>query len=594
MTEVRDYQKQLVKLALDALARHKSPVIQLATGAGKTVIAADIIRNYERGGYRVWFVCHRREILEQTKGTLEAFGLDVGLVASGKKYDPAPLVHVCSIGALPHRASKIQPPRLIIWDECHHMASPSWSALHQMFPDAYHIGLSATPQRLDGLGLDDWFDEIIQGPAPRDLIDGGYLSSFRVFAPTIPDMRGVHERKGDYLRSDVAKAMDKPTLVGDVVEHYQRITPGKTALVFAVSIEASKNVVERFTAAGISALHVDADTPPDERLAAVEALRERRVQVLSNVELFTEGFDCPAIDALILLRPTKSMTLFRQMIGRGLRTADGKEPTVILDHAGAIHEHGMPDEPIEWRLSGPAMRGVPTGEARLRRCSECSGVHMWARECPECGHVYREDERSIEEVYGELREINPPLGEWETALDFSIRMKCPLEAVFAARRVRRMPVWPNGTIKIPDAIGWWTENYRMGKVRAKRYRNGVPEPGCEDVQEFAERTGLGKTGVKRKIKRGMPTNNQGYVIVDKAVEWLRLNPSGKSDSGIYARDGFSTLREFGALIGRSYDEVFVLVSRRGLPVIDKIYIHTETGLAWMETFNATRARKKAA
>jgi DNA repair protein RadD len=514
----RAYQADLTKQILAAIADKKNPLAQLATGAGKTVIAAQVIHAYVGYGFRVWFVCHRREILDQTRRTLSGHGIESGTVASRVKYDPKPLVHVCSVGALPHRLDKIEAPKLIIWDECHHMASPSWSALREKFPDAYHLGLTATPDRLDGLGLGDWFDVILCGPPTRDLIEGGHLSRFRIFAPIIPDMRGVKERKGDYLRADLARAMDKPSLVGDVVDHYQRITPGKTALLFAVSVEASRNVVDRFNVLGVPALHVDADTSPDDRHAAIEALRTGRVKVLSNVELFTEGFDCPAVDAVILLRPTRSLALYLQMVGRGLRPSPGKEPTIILDHSGLVHAHGMPDDPVDWSLGGELRREGPGG-SRLRRCPSCSAVHEWAAECVECGHVYAEAYRSIDEVYGELEEVR--------------RMPCP--------------------------------------------------PGYETQSAFSRRVGLRDATIFKFIRKGMPGSAQGYIEIDAALDWIEKKKTGNPNIGksiVCGPPGHETLAAFARRVGAGESTIFSM-RLRGLPH-DHVsgWINIKSGTKW--------------
>src|SRR5690606_6245781 len=210
------------------------------------------------------------------------------------------------------RLSDLPPPSLIVFDECHHIGAASWESIFDAFPEAKVLGLTATPWRLDGQGLGRWFSHMVSGPTVTDLIENGSLSPYRLFAPAIPDLSDVKTAAGDYQRGALAKAMDKPAIVGDAIGHYKRLCPGKRAVVFAAGVENSKHIVAQFLAAGIPAEHVDGSMGDVERDGAVDRFRRGETLILSNADLFGEGFDVPAIEAAILLRPTKSLSLYLQ------------------------------------------------------------------------------------------------------------------------------------------------------------------------------------------------------------------------------------------------------------------------------------------
>lgn len=401
MLVLRDYQADLAKRASVALLKSKSVVIQLETGAGKTHIAAKMVRAWVRQGKRVWYVAHRQEILEQGRKLFDEVGIPHG---------PGKRVEFRMIAAAIRGAKAGLAPDVIVIDECHHAAAKTWAAMLADSPKALRLGLTATPGRLDGKPLGEYFAEMVQGPSPKELRDAGHLAKYRYFAPVVPDLSKVKVRKQEYDRAELTEIMSSRSIVGDVVEHYKRHASGKRAVLFAVSVEASKDMAARFNKAGIPALHVDADTPEDDRADAIAALRRGSVKVLCNVELFTEGFDLPAIDCVILLRPTRSLALFRQMLGRGARPSRSK--LIILDHAACCRDHDFPDTDYQWTLDGkpPCRKSDLAGEPRerARRCPECTAAHPWGPICVECGYEYGPQDREVTEIGGYLREIKEP------------------------------------------------------------------------------------------------------------------------------------------------------------------------------------------
>ncbi len=408
MITLRPYQEQIIADARALLRDGKTSVaIQAPTGSGKTALASRMLHTASSKGHGAWFVCHRRELVTQSAITFAAAGVDHGIVAAGFDGDRKRPVQICSIQTLARRWKTLTRPRLIVWDECHHVAAASWGAIHKEFPDAVHIGLTATPERLDGTGLGEWFQEIIYGPPVRDLIDAGYLSDYRLFAPASVDTKGVHTSYGDFVKSELTKVVDKPRITGDAISHYRKYCDGKSALAFAVGIEHSLHIVEQFRAAGISAEHVDGDTPASERDAAMQRFKRRETLVLSNVDLFGEGVDCAGIECLIMLRPTQSLAMYLQQVGRALRPMAGKAFAVLLDHAGNVHRHGLPDDPREWSLEGTkSKRATDKDDVKVKQCPMCyATVAAHKSECRHCGHKFVTQAREIDVVAGELAEV---------------------------------------------------------------------------------------------------------------------------------------------------------------------------------------------
>lgn len=482
---LRQYQSAAAESALAAFGKHRGVVIQLPTGAGKTVVASHIASRWSSENKAVWFIGHRREIIDQARARVGDFA---SLATVGKASELA------AAGA----------PYAIIIDEAHHIPAPSWSALAQSYPDALLLGLSATPGRLDGKALDAWFGAIVSGPSTRELIEAGHLARYRYFAPVLPDLEKVKVREGDYDRKSVETMMMGRAIVGDVVKHYREHADGQTAILFAVSVKASRDMAERFNAAGIAAAHIDGETPDDERDAAIEALRAGSIKVLCNVEVFTEGFDSPNVGAVILLRPTRSLTLCRQMIGRGMRPSADGEPVVILDHAGLIGEHGAPDVEYVWSLDGkPARRKIEIegGErVRMRRCPECSACHEWAAACEDCGHEYAAGPRELTEISGRLEEVSGPLGCVTRRAFAEMLGRRPHSLVFSIQN--GMPVRPDGLIDVAAANRWLADRkVWRDKKQSERTKLLHLDPTFVEKRIAAVRRATASPGFREAVRR---------------------------------------------------------------------------------------------
>jgi DNA repair protein RadD len=404
---LRGYQQQAIDDLRNAYrAGAKAPLLCLPTGGGKTIIFSAIAQSAVGRGRQVLILVHRRELLHQASRKLTDIGLNHGLIAAGIPTSRQP-VQVASVQTLVRRLSRLDwQPSLIIIDEAHHASAGSWAAILDKWPEAFRLGVTATPCRLDGRGLGTAFDQLVLGPSVADLISAGFLSPARIYAPpVVADFTGLRRRAGDYAADQAATAMDRPTVTGDAIAHYQRLAPGQRAIAFCCSIDHANHVAASFNAAGIPAATLLGNTT--DRDAVVAAFDAGSVQILVTVDVVSEGFDIPAASCAILLRPTQSLGLYLQQVGRVLRPAPGKDHALVLDHVGNVHRHGFPDDHREWTLEEGARRATSTAAPSVRTCPECFAAFKPAPVCPCCGHEQPiAKPRIMRQVEGELQEMH--------------------------------------------------------------------------------------------------------------------------------------------------------------------------------------------
>ncbi len=410
MIHLRDYQTGCIQDIRQAYrAGRRAPLLVAPTGSGKTVMFSYIADGTSKKGNRVLILVHRQELVDQTCRTLHAFQVDHGVIAAGRSPDRAHAVQVGSVQTVVKRLDFFKPD-LIIIDEAHHGTAGSWRKVIEANPQARILGVTATPERLDGKGLGEVYDELIQGPEVSWLIEHGHLCKPKYFAPpTVVDLTGIHKTAGDYNKGELAAAMDKATVTGDAVDHYRRICPGVPAVAFCASIANAEHVAMQFQSAGFRAATIDGTLDRDDRRDRVRALGDGRLHVLTSCEIINEGFDLPVVTAAILLRPTMSLGLHLQQIGRVLRPSPGKVNSIILDHVGNLGRHGLAEQERDWSLEGRTKRKrAKSDEDQLtvRQCPNCYACHDPAPRCPECGHLYEIKAREIEHVDGELVELD--------------------------------------------------------------------------------------------------------------------------------------------------------------------------------------------
>jgi superfamily II DNA or RNA helicase len=388
---LRPYQEEDVARIRAAYAGGAQRVLyQGPTGSGKTVLFAIIVAGAAARGNRVCILGHRDEIVRQIVDALVELGVAHGIIAAGYPETPEASVQVASVATLVRRLHHLNPPPdLLVPDEAHHCAAKTWRKIIEAVPEAKILGVTATPQRLDGRGLDDIFDDLIIGPSVAELIEQGYLSPFVTYAPARQvDLRHVRTRAGDYALDQLAGVMSSGVIIETAVDEYVRLCAGVPAIAFCVDIAHSKLVAAAFAARGFRAAHIDGNTPAAERRALIAALATGEIQVLCNCGLISEGLDVPVVTAAILLRPTKSLALHLQQVGRCLRPAPGKAKALILDHAGNTYRFGPADLERAWSLEGKAGKGE--APPPLQRCFGCGAlIPAAAMSCSECGTVLR-------------------------------------------------------------------------------------------------------------------------------------------------------------------------------------------------------------
>lgn len=414
MFELRPYQTRAVDHVLE---RERAGVRRLLvvapTGAGKATLAAELALQFAIAEKRVLFVAHRRELILQAYRRFADHGIperELGVImADDPRRRPRALVQIASIDTL--RARTKPRAKLVMVDEAHRALAKSYRDLETHYPHALHLGFTATPYRASGRGLGDAYDELFAVATPKELIADGYLVEPRAYtipAERRPDLSRVRVRKGDYDERALADAMDRGALVGDIVEHWKKHASGVRTVAFAASVAHSKHIAERFRAAGVPAEHLDGTMAAAERDAIIARIDRGETLVVSNMGILQEGWDQPSVKCAILARPTKSTGLYLQQAGRILRPWDGQRAT-ILDHAGCVLEHGLPQEDRPFSLGARPSTGDGADRDAappVRVCPSCHAIlPIAARACTSCQKslfVEREREGVPEESDGQL------------------------------------------------------------------------------------------------------------------------------------------------------------------------------------------------
>lgn len=394
---LRPYQERAIADVRAALSRGKRRVLLVAPcGAGKTSISAEIIFGAMSKGSRAIFLAHRKELIDQCSRRLDEWDVPHGVVqATHPRWAPHLPVQVASVQTLSNRLKSGAlgaDARLIIIDESHRALAPTYQEIVSAHEGAAVVGLTATPVRQDGRGLGALYDELVLVAQPGELVAQGFLVEPTVFVGDDPDLRGVGSRNGDFLPEQLAEAMDKPKLVGDVVTNFMRhVGRGRRTVVFACSVAHSKNIVAELEEQGIRAAHIDGGTSVEERDRALADLADGRIEVVSNAMVLVEGWDLPLLDAVILARATKSMCFFIQATGRVLRPHPAKKRALILDHGGNVMRLGWPTAAREWDINDGLKKKRDGGDAgeSVRNCPSCGAVSPNSvDECPACGFVW--------------------------------------------------------------------------------------------------------------------------------------------------------------------------------------------------------------
>lgn len=407
-----DQEQTLAKLRAE-LTRNKAVLLQAPTGFGKTALSIKMLVNAQSKGRRVMFTVPRRDLMVQTSLGFNDYGLDHGYVASGRDFNPFAKAYIGMVDTMARRLDALPAADLVIIDESHFGQNNLDRVIsHYKKSGSYIVGLSATPWKLSGEGLGKWYDAMVEGPSIKWLIDNGRLSKYRMFAPSTPDLSKLHITAGDYAQGELAAFMEQdPVIMGDAVKHYKEKAMGLLNLVFCASVKHAEMVAQEFKNKGIPAASIDGSMTDGQRRQIVRAFANREILVLTNCNLCTFGFDLSlasgldvTVECMSDLRPTKSLALQAQKWGRVLRKKNF--PAIIFDHAGNVMEHGFPCSDRAWSLNDRAQGKRKTERVTpTRQCGQCYHVHSPSPACPECGFVYPIIGRQVEQVDGELSEL---------------------------------------------------------------------------------------------------------------------------------------------------------------------------------------------
>lgn len=409
--ELRPYQSAAIDKLRHSLARgNRRVMLYSPTGSGKTEIGMAMIRGALAKGRKVAFICNRKELVRQASRRFGEAGIQHGIIQAENTVDIGADVLICSIDTV-HVRGLPDDIDLFVIDEAHGAAG-SRKLRELLFKRnaVPVIGLSATPfavglgRHYDELG-GALFQELVEATTIRELIRLDYLVDVDVYAPSTPNLTGVATRRDkdggvDYVETQLAEAVDKPELVGDVIKHWFRLARDKQTVVFATSIPHSKHIVEQFQASGVSAAHLDCFSNDVQRADTLDRFKRGGIRVLSNVAILAEGWDAPATEVMILARPTKSLARFIQMVGRVLRKFPGKSKAMLLDHSGTTARLGFPTDDLPLALDDGKPKTSGGGKTKERlptACPRCRymkppGVHA----CPACG--FAPERRSDVEV----------------------------------------------------------------------------------------------------------------------------------------------------------------------------------------------------
>ena len=376
-------------------------LVVLPTGAGKTDVAIRMVAEAAARGKRCLFFADRRLLVYQAAARLREAGLPAGVVMDGERVDVYAPVQVVSrdtfLSRYPTGRSDPPPADLVVVDEAHRAPSAGFSSiLDAQYPDAYVVGLTATPTRADGRGLGATFGAMVCPVRPSELLAQGYLVPCVAYAPNVPDLAGVavDPKTRDYVKSQLAERMTRENVVGGAVKWWRQFAKDRPTIAFASSVPHSVSLRDQYRAAGITAEHVDGDTPTAERDRVLADFVAGRVSVLTNYDVLTEGVDLPNCEVIQTFRPSKLVRVVLQQWGRAMRPAPGKTHWTLIDHAGVCLYHGLPGTDIDWSLDPAAASVSPCdpaapGDARKpppQVCKKCSTVYPAAPACPACGY----------------------------------------------------------------------------------------------------------------------------------------------------------------------------------------------------------------
>lgn len=462
------------------------------TGSGKTEVAKYVIANAAAKQNKVWFIVDSVKLLDQTLARFHADGIYAGAIQSNHPCtDYSKVVQVATVQSLGPRLDwllRTQPPKLVVIDEAHvlfkaHQDLIQWCRKNKVPV----IGLSATPFKR---GLGKIYDRLVNRISTKQLTDQGFLVPAECYAPHVPDLKGVGTSTGgDWAEDELARVMGGADILGDVVSHWKQLGENRQTLVFACNVHHAKQLAESFFNAGVMAAHIDGYMHSDESDEIIRLYKSGKIKVLVSVGMLAKGFDDPRTSCIVIARPTKSLMLHYQILGRVLRIFEGKTNGIIIDHAGNLLRNGLPTDPLPDRLDmgdgDPVDRAKPDNnpdkEGKTKPCPTCSYV-MTGLICPRCGFEIKID-AGVEVAAGVLVKLadrktklapNTKQHAYAELLGYAqMKGKSPMWAQGAYQAFMAEPIqreWVNTVASVPpgEPMQQWVKGYNVRRAKSKR------------------------------------------------------------------------------------------------------------------------------
>ncbi len=473
---LRDYQQEMKVRLFEEWNLHRNVMVQMPTGTGKTHLLTAIVREFlHRSDTQVWIVAHRRELVEQIEETVAKYGV--------RKEDKR--VNVMSIQWLSRNWKDIdREPGLIVIDEAHHALAETYKELWERYPEARKLGMTATPCRLNRKGFTELFDTLITSWSISEFIGKGWLSVFDYVSiransveQRLIDTLRKRGADGDYQVKEMNDVLNRRSSIGRLYESIEKYAPGKKGIVYAISIAHARQIATYYSARGVIAVAIDSKTPALERKRLVEDFRQGKIKVLVNVDIFSEGFDCPDVEFIQLARPTLSLAKYLQQVGRGLRKSGNKESCMLIDNVGLYRIFGLPTRKWDWKAM---FEGRIIGNAMSRARMENS----WTAPYLPVENEAQDDELEVVITHSQLIDAikNKESAVSEKEAYPSLKAHYDRQSgLWGLRRGERMTAKPQ-YVEVFDTKGDWAavrfEDHRMGivddsgepRIRIDRYR----------------------------------------------------------------------------------------------------------------------------